>query len=108
MGSVCCVGGVWSDCSGDKRHLSLEASAEEAMVCWSAPQPWHPEAKVFINHAINHMMGKDAAGKQKVWNVTHSHELHHGQQGIGQSLVIERHKKDPLRLPSSMYDSPAV
>jgi hypothetical protein len=46
------MGGVWSDCSGDKRHLSLQASAEEAMLSWSAPQPWHPEAVPFIKVSV--------------------------------------------------------
>ena len=102
------MGGVWNDCSGDKRHLSLEASAEEAIISWSAPQPWHPEAIPFINHSLNHMVGKDVTGRQKPFNFTHHHDAHHGQLGIGQSLVAQRHKKDPVRLPAAMYDSPAT
>ena len=77
------------------------------MLCWSAPKPWHPEAHIFINHTLNHMFGKDLSGKQKPWSFTHSHEAHHSQQGIGQSLVIQRHKRDLQRLPAAMYDSPA-
>ena len=38
------MGGMWNLCSSDNRHLSLEAAAQEAIICWSAPQPWHPEA----------------------------------------------------------------
>ena len=50
------------------------------MICWSAPQPWHPEATAFINHSLNHMVGKDERGNQKSWNFTHSNDdKHHGR-----------------------------
>lgn len=60
---------------------------------------------MFVNHSLNHMAGKDTNGHQKPWNFTHHHDdTHHGQLGIGQSLVVERLKKGRPRLPSAMYD----
>jgi hypothetical protein len=94
------MGSTWDLCAKPNRHLSLKAAAEEAMICWSAPPPWHPSADVFINHAINHMVGKDADGKQKPWNFLHKGEA------AGASLVTERLKKQPVRLPDAFYDCP--
>ena len=37
----------------DDRHPKFATGAEEAVIAWSAPHVWHPEAKVFINHALN-------------------------------------------------------
>ena len=103
------MGGMWSLCSSDNRHLSLEAAAQEAMICWSAPQPWHPEAVPFINHSLNHMVGKTADGKQKPWNFTHSSDdRHHGQLGVGRSQIVQRLRQTRPRLPSSMYDVAAI
>ena len=98
------MGNVWSECSGDKRHLCLKSSAEEAIVVWSAPQPWHPEAETFINHSLNHMVGKDGKGKQKKLNFTHTGNAHHRQLNLASSVVMKRLKKDRPRLPSAMYD----
>ena len=98
------MGAMWDLCSSDNRHLSLQSAAEEALIAWSAPHPWHPEAVTFINHAINHMVGKDSKGKQKTWNFTHNDTWHKGSSSQARSQVVERLKQEPLRLPSSMYD----
>ena len=105
------MGSMWDACATDNRHLGLEAAAEEAVVAWSAPAPWHPDAVPFINHSLNHMFGKDAGGHQKPWNFTR-----HDNQGkstnlrgqLGGSLVTKRiQKESQSRLPSSVYDQPA-
>ena len=71
--------------------------------------PAHPEARVFINHTLNHMVGKDSQGNPKPWNFTHSYDdSHHGQLGISKSQVVERLKKERPRLPSAMYDVAAT
>ena len=31
----------------DDRHPKFATGAEEAVIAWSAPQVWHPEAKGF-------------------------------------------------------------
>ena len=98
------MGAMWDLCSSDNRHLSLQSAAEEALVAWSAPHPWHPEAVTFINHSLNHFVGKDSDGKQKKWKFTHNDTWHKGKSSQAHSQVVERLKKDPLRLPSAMYD----
>ena len=40
------MGGMWDKCASDARHPKFETGAEEAVIAWSAPHAWHPEAKV--------------------------------------------------------------
>ena len=97
------MGSTWDECATDGRHLSLEHGMQEAVLAWSAPQPWHPEAKAFITHSLNHLFGGRA------WN------FHHDQDRTdrvtpwrGGSRVIKGKKDEPMRLPSRMYDVPAL
>jgi hypothetical protein len=100
------MGGMWSACSTDVRHLSMLAAAQEAVVCWSAPPPWHPAAVPFVNHSLDRMVGKDKSGKQKEWNFTHKgDDRHHGQLGIvSTSKVVGRLKQVNPRLPAALYE----
>ena len=100
------MGGMWSACSSDVRHLTMKAAAQEAVVCWSAPPPWHPAAVPFVNHSLNRMVGKDQNGAQKDWNFTHrGDDRHHGQLSlVGTSRVVRRLKQVQPRLPAALYD----
>ena len=99
------MGSMWDLCASDNRHLCLKSAAEEALVAWSAPQPWHPEAKTFINHSLNHLFGKTPGGDQKPWNFRHDNSTHKGTSKlVGTGLVEGRLKQEPLRLPSALYD----
>ena len=100
------MGSVWALTSAPSRHLKLEESTQEAVVAYNAPQPWHPEAGAFCT-ARNHMVGTYSdgplKGQRKPWN------FHHVDQRSGRiapeqkGLVVARHYKDPLRLPSWAY-----
>ena len=92
--------------AASSRHLSVQAAAQEAVICWSAPPPWHPVAEPFVNHSLNRMFGKDSSGKQKEWNFTHKREmisimacLH----DVGTSQEVGRLKKVQPRLPAGFY-----
>ena len=55
------------------------------MLSWSAPWPYHPEAELFINHALTHHFG---AGKQ--WHFSRDDEQQRGHVWKGGSKVIDR------------------
>ena len=38
------MGSVWDASSQPSRHPYFETGVEEAVIAWSAPQPWHAEA----------------------------------------------------------------
>ena len=93
------MGGKWDAASAPRRHLGFERSEQEAVLSWSAPWPYHPEAELFINHALTHHFG---AGKQ--WHFSRDDERQRGHAWKGGSKVIDRHlSKDVLRLPSACY-----
>ena len=87
----------------DDRHPKFATGAEEAVIAWSAPQVWHPEAKVFINHALNDFF------QGRHWNFTHTdRRLDRSHAWKGGSQVIHRlHNSHPNRLPASIYDTAA-
>ena len=60
------MGGMWDKSASDERHPKFETGAEEAVIAWSAPHAWHPEAKEFVNSALNHCF------KGEAWNFTHT------------------------------------
>lgn len=95
--------GMWDKCAAPGRHPDFRKAVEEAVIAWSAPQPFHPEAIPFITRALDHHFGKG-----KPWNFTHRDhaEGHHIGRALGKGLVMDRLKKtnDKLRLPSEMYD----
>ena len=96
------IWGTWDKCASPGRHPDFRKAVEEAVIAWSAPQPFHPEAVPFITRALNHHFGK------KDWNFTHVDHWHdhHIGRALGKGKVNERLKKsnDKLRLPSEMYD----
>ena len=106
------MGSVWAKAAPPERHVLLERSEKEAVIAWSAPQPWHPEAGAragaFCTNALNHMFGFFTDGgskgmKPKPWNFHHMDERV-GRVAVGElSAVMKRHHKDPKRLPSWAY-----
>ena len=53
------MGSVWAKSASPERHPDFMNGSEEAVLAWSAPQPWHPHATVFINHALHDLFGSD-------------------------------------------------
>ena len=49
------MGGVWDRSASDRRHPSFQAGVQEAVIAWSAPQPWHREAEAFICRALSEL-----------------------------------------------------
>ena len=101
------MGGVWDKCAKPERHLSFEESAREAVLAWSAPQPWHPEAVPFINHSLNEVFGfysdGHMKGKPKPWNFTHV-DQRTSRLTATPGQVIARLRNDRPRLPSAAYN----
>ena len=101
------MGGMWDRCASDNRHPGFETGAEEAVVAWNAPQPYHPAADAFVTNALNDVFGFDKQGHPKPWNLTHRDAAadHHIGRALGRSVVISRHKRnDQPRFPSQYYD----
>ena len=48
------MGGVWDRSADARRHPHFETGVLEAVVAWNAPQPYHPEADVFIARSLDH------------------------------------------------------
>ena len=93
------MGGVWDLACDPRRHLGFEQSDREAVIAWSAPQPYHPEAELFIHHALSHHFGPG-----KPWHFVNVDERHRRHVWKGGSKVIGKHlTNDVLRLPSACY-----
>ena len=93
------MGSVIDKASRPDRHLGLEEATEEAIIAYSAPQPWHPEAREFIRHSLNDVFGGDR------WDFTHhdgrverTTPWQHGSQ-----VKTRLHKSDKSRLPAELY-----
>ena len=94
-------GSIWD--KGARHHPSFTVGTERGVIAWNAPRPWHPEAKVFVNHALAHLFKGDV----------HGHFNHINKQtsripafaSSGGSVVMQRQKRVPNRLPSNMYDT---
>ena len=103
------MGGMWDRCNTDGRHQAFATGAEESVIAWSAPKPYHPASVAFINHALNEMFGFDADGKPKPHHFKssdHSHNAGSVANMLAGSKVINRHKRDDQpRLPDAMYDT---
>ena len=95
------MGSKWDAAARDARHLHLKPATEEAVIAWSAPHPWHPEAAAFCTNALNRHAGVNRNGKQKPWNFHHIDGRGRVVQPSG--LVVTRHHKDLMRLPSWAY-----
>ena len=93
------MGGKWDRAAADDRHPSFESGIEEAVVAYSAPQPYHAEADLFCHKALNHhFKGGD-------WNFHHVDKRFSRVRAWAETggKVIGKHKQEPLRLPSSFY-----
>ena len=94
------MGGVWDRAAEAGRHLSFEASVEEAVLAWSAPQPYHVEAVSFINDSLVKLFGDD-------W----PQRFHHVNERVEQlnpwtqagGMVVSRLKRDKRRLPAAVF-----
>ena len=95
------MGGVWDRCD---RQGNWTTAIEEAVIAWNAPKPYHPAAVAFINHSLDHWAGGEDKWTQRF---TH-HDKHHIERDLAKGKVIERHKKEVQRLPSSYYDVSAL
>ena len=96
------MGGMWDKSASDERHPNFETGAEEAVIAWSAPHAWHPEAKEFVNSALNHCF------KGEAWNFTHTDARFRGRVWKGGSQVLHRlHTSHPSRLPAKLYSTSA-
>ena len=91
------MGGVWDR---SNRHGHWETAVKEAVIAWNAPSPYHPAAKFFVNHALDHAFG--GAGKWQ--NAFTHHDKHHIERAMGTGVVMDRKKKTPQRMPDSFYD----
>ena len=60
------MGSVWDKANDPQRNPDFEAGVKEAVVAWSAPQPFHAEAKPFLTKAFNHLFGS-----RDKWSFTH-------------------------------------
>ena len=95
------MGSVWDASADAVRHPSFEQSVEEAVIAWSAPQPYHAEAIPFINRALTHLF------RSSDWS---SHFSHVNQQisrvpawASAGGKVVSGKKKEKPRLPASFY-----
>jgi len=89
------MGGVWDRCATPGRHLSFEAGAQEAVVHWNAPRPWHAGCNDFLRSALTrHFRGNR-------WHFTHSSSAAHGR--VEQSKVVRKYRGDGARLPSELW-----
>ena len=91
------MGSIWDQCADPHRHPTFVMGAKEAVVAWTAPAAHLPEAVPFLRGALNRYF------KDKPWNFTHTDMKLRQKVFTGGSKVVERHLKDPLRLPSEMY-----
>ena len=91
------MGSVWDQCTDPVRHPRFEVGAKEAVIAWNAPAAYLPEAEPFVSRALSrHFKGKP-------WNFTHTDMQLRQKVFDGGSKVVARHRRDALRLPSSMY-----
>ena len=95
------MGGVWDRAASSGRHLSFDESVAEAVVAWSAPQPYHAEAVPFINESLEHLFGSEWAKRFQHQDGARVDRLNPWSHAGG--LVVKRLKKDKRRLPSGLF-----
>jgi hypothetical protein len=94
------MGGCWDQSSGADRHPSFESGIEEAVIAWSAPQPYHAVANAFVAKSLTHLFGSGYA--------SHFHHVDKRVSRIkvwagGAGKVISRLMQEKPRLPSVFY-----
>ena len=78
----------------------MHAGIEEAVIAWSAPQPFHQEATPFVTKALWGLYGED-----------YSSHFHHTDQRLsrirawtgGAGKSVAKHMATKPRLPSAFY-----
>ena len=95
------MGSVWDASADAVRHPSFKQSVEEAVIAWSAPQPYHAAAVPFVNRALTHCFGSSDWG---------SHFAHLDKQvsrapgwAMAGGKVVTGKKQEKPRLPASFY-----
>jgi hypothetical protein len=94
------MGGCWDKSSPDDRHPSFCSGIEEAVIAWSAPQPFHPEAKAFVAKALRGLFGEDYSSH---FHHTNSRTSRIRAWAGGGGKVVAKHMATKPRLPSSFY-----
>ena len=94
------MGGTWDKSSPADRHPHFESGVEEAVIAWSAPQPYHAEAKAFMTKVFNHLFGSPDK-----WNFTHADSRVNRvrQWAGGAGKVVAGKMSEKPRLPSEFY-----
>ena len=93
-------GSVWDRQA--RHHPSFETGTERGVIAWSAPWPWHPAAKVFVNHALADVFDGDLCGRFTHVNKQTSRIPAFATSGG--SVVGQRLRKAGSRLPAALYD----
>ena len=92
------MGGVWDRSADPRRHPHFETGVLEAVVAWSAPNPWHPEANLFIAHALDHAFPNG-------WQHEFAHRNSRTEQILaGNGQVLNRLAAAQPRFPWAFYD----
>jgi len=92
------MGGVWDRSADARRHPHFETGVLEAVVAWNAPQPYHPEADVFIARSLDHAFPDG-------WRHAFMHQNARTEQvAAGHGQVLNRLAREKPRLPADLYD----
>lgn len=94
------MGGTWDKSSPDDRHPSFTSGIEEAVIAWSAPQPFHAEAAPFVAKSLRGLFGEDYRSHFHHTNAQTS-RIRSWAGGAGK--VVAKHMATKPRLPSAFY-----
>jgi hypothetical protein len=80
--------------------VEICAGIEEAVIAWSAPQPFHQEATPFVAKALRDLFGEDYT--------SHFHHINRRPSQIhawagGDGKTVAKHLATKPRLPSAFY-----
>ena len=100
------MGSVWDRSATPIRHPNFETGVEESVIAWSAPWPWHPSARPFLNRSLDHLFGS-----RDKW--VNGPAFHHVNQRVeqvkawdgGAGKVVAKLKEIRLRLPTFVWSS---
>eukprot|EP00966_Prymnesium_polylepis_P328091 7383901-Prymnesium_polylepis.1 len=95
------MGGCWDRSSPSDRHPHFLSGIQEAVIVWSAPQPFHPEATPFIRKSLRGLFGEDYASHFHHTN-TRMNQVPTWAGGAGKA--VSKHMATNPRLPSRFYD----
>ena len=96
------MGGCWDKCSPDDRHSNFESGIEEAVIAWSAPQPFHSEADPFIRKSLQTLFGEDYSSH---FHHTDSRTNRIQSWAGGAGKTVAKLMQSKPRLPSACYGS---